>query len=152
MKSLEIARMFDQMANVLEFQGELFFKVNAYRKASRSLRELDRDLTAIWQAGELEQIPGIGVGLAKKIDEYLRTGRMSKYDEVLSLLPASLRELLNIPGLTPKILALAHRQLGVTTLTDLKAVIENGKLTALSGVGEQKTQDILAGIRLFEQL
>ena len=151
MKNKEIAELFERIADVLEFQGEMAFKVNAYRKASRILQDLDRDIEEIWKEGKLEEIPGIGSGLAKKIDEYLRTGRMTKYEEVVSQVPASLIELMKIQNLGPKTLALAHKELGVNTLDDLKRVIADGSLARLPGMGEKKVQNILRGIELYEQ-
>ena len=151
MKNKELAEMFEQIADVLEFQNEMPFKVNAYRKASRILQDLDRDIEEIWQAGELEKIPGIGSGLAKKIDEYLRTGRMTKYEEVVRQVPSSLIELMKIQNLGPKTLALANKELGVKTLEDLKRVIADGSLSRLPGMGEKKVQNILRGMELYEQ-
>jgi DNA polymerase (family 10) len=151
MKNREIAEMFERMADVLEFQGEMPFKVNAYRKASRVLQDLDQDIEEIWRAGELEKIPGIGSGLAKKIDEYLRTGRMTKYEEVVSQVPSELIDLMQIPNLGPKTLAMAHKHLGVRDLDSLKKVIADGSLAGLPGMGEKKVQNILRGIQLFEQ-
>lgn len=147
MKNREVARMFRQMADVLEFQGELIFKVNSYRKASRALLELERDLEEIWQAGEIHTIPGIGAALAKKVEEYLRTGRMRKYDEILAQIPAGLVELMEMPNLGPKTVALLHKELRVNSRSDLLRVIKSGQLNSLPGFGEKKIQKILAGLK-----
>ena len=79
--------MFQRMADVLESRGELFFKVNAYRKAAQAIIDIPEYIEVVWSEGRLLKIPGIGEGLGKKIDEFLKTGRMSKYEEITSDVP-----------------------------------------------------------------
>lgn len=150
MKNRIIAQMFERMADVLEFKGEMPFKVNAYRKASRIIGDLQEDIEKIWKEGRLQKIPGVGAGLAKKIDEYLRTGKMTKYEEVTGDVPSGLIELLEIQSLGPKTLALAHKELGVKNLEDLRRVIEDGSLARLPGMGQKKVDNIAEGINLFQ--
>ena len=151
MKNRIISEMFEKMADILEFKGEIPFKVNAYRKASRIIKDLQKDIENIWKADELNKIPGVGAGLAKKIDEYLKTGRMTKYEEIVQSVPASLIDLLRIQNLGPKTLAAAHKELRVNTLEDLKRVIQDGSLTQLPGMGQKKVENILKGIELREK-
>ncbi|RKY84971.1 DNA polymerase/3'-5' exonuclease PolX [candidate division KSB1 bacterium] len=151
MKNHIIADMFEKMAAVLEFKGEMPFKVNAYRKASRVIGDLQVDIEQIWRQGRLEDIPGIGSGLAKKIDEFLRTGRMTKYEEVMADVPPGLIELLEIQNLGPKTLALAHEKLQVNNLEDLKRVLADGSLARLPGMGAKKAENIIKGIELYER-
>jgi len=149
MKNRTIAEMFDRMADILEFKGELPFRVLAYRKASRVIQDLRDDIETIWKEGRLEEIPGIGEGMAKKIDEYLSSGKMTKYDEVTKGVPSSLIDLLNIQGLGPKTLSLAYEKLKVKNLEDLKRVIADGSLSKLPRMGEKKVESINKGIQLF---
>ena len=148
MKNRTIAAMFEHMADVLEFQGKLSFKVNAYRKAARVIGDLRDDIEVVWKEGALRQIPGVGEGIAKKIDEFLKSGRMSKYEEVTKSIPEGLIELMSIQGLGPKTLALIHREFGVKGLGDLKKVIASGALESLPGMGPKKVENILRGIQL----
>lgn len=151
MKNKAIAELFDRMADVLEFQGENVFKVNAYRKAARVLRDMQEDVAQLLQENRLKNIPGIGEALAKKIEEYLTTGHIAKIDETISTVPSALIELLRIPNLGPKTLALAHKSLGVQNIEDLKAVIADGRLAKLPGMGEKKVENIRKGIEWIEQ-
>jgi len=137
-KNQEIAQIFEKIADALEFKGENLFRVNAYRKAARVLSELPDDIEEIWKKGKLNEIPGIGKGMAEKIDEYLKTGKMKKYEEAISGIPEGLLELLNVPNLGPKTLSLAYKKLNVRSLDDLKRVIEDGSLAKLFGMGEKK--------------
>ena len=151
MKNRIIANMFEKIADVLEFQGEIPFKVNAYRKAARVIGDMQEDIEDVWREGELTKVPGIGTALAGKIEEFLTTGKMSKYEEVVSSVPAGLIELLEVQNLGPKTVALANKKLGVESLNDLKKVIADGSLAQLQGMGEKKVENILKGIELYEK-
>jgi DNA polymerase (family 10) len=151
MKNQELADIFNQIADALEFQGELPFRIIAYRKAARTLDELTEDIETIAAKGALMEIPGIGEGIAKKIDEYLKTGKMKKYEEVLAGIKPELLELLNIQNLGPKTLALANKKLGVENLADLKRVIKDGSLAKLFRMGDKKVENIKKGIEISEQ-
>lgn len=151
MKNKELARIFNLIADALEYKGENVFRVVAYRKAARVLEELTQDVEELNKTGKLKELPGIGEGIAKKIDEYLRTGRMAKYEEATKGIPESLLELLNIQNLGPKTLALANKHLGVKTLEDLKRVIDDGSLARLPQMGEKKVENIKKGIELYER-
>jgi DNA polymerase (family 10) len=148
MKNRNIASMFERIADVLEFQGELSFKVNAYRKAARVIGDLQDDIETIWHEGRLRGIPGVGEAIAKKIDEFLKTGKMSKFEEITANVPEELIDLMSIQGLGPKTLALVHKELGVKNLGDLRKAIESGTLEALPGLGVKKVENILRGIQI----
>ncbi len=150
-RNKELARIFDRIADALEFKGANVFKVVAYRKAARVLDELVEDIEEIHKAGKLQELSGIGAGIAKKIDEYLRTGKMKKYEEATKGIPVSLLDMLDIQNLGPKTLALVNRKLKVKNLSDLKRVIEDGSLAKLPQMGEKKVENIKKGIELYER-
>jgi DNA polymerase (family 10) len=151
MKNKELAVLFDRIADALDIKGEQAFKVLAYRRAARILDEMTDDVAQIAAAGKLEDIPGIGSGIAKKIGEYLATGEMQKYKEALSGIPPGLLPLLDIQTLGAKTIKLMHDELGVASLSDLKKVIADGRLAALRGMGDKKVENIRKGIELFEK-
>lgn len=150
MKNKEIAIIFSRIADALEIKGETGFKVIAYRKASRILEDLTEDIKDISKEKRLQEISGIGSGIAKKIEEYLKTGYMKKFDEALSDIPEGLLELLNIQNIGGKTVHLAYKQLGVKSLEDLKRVIDDGSLARLYGLGEKKVENIKKGITIYE--
>jgi len=150
MKNSEIASIFDRMADILEFKGELIFKINAYRKASRVLLEGAEDIEILAAQNRLGELPGIGKAIQEKILEYLREKRIAKYEELLATVPRELFELLSIPNYGPKTAALAYRELGIETLQDLKAAIDKGSLRDLPGMGDKKVEKIRQGIELRE--
>ena len=151
MKNRTIATLFEKIAKLLELRGEDGFKVNAYRKAARVLKDTQQDIEMIWKAGDLGKLPGIGQALSKKIDEYLRTGRMTKYETLMSEVPAELLDLLELQNLGPKTLARAHEELGVRDLKDLKNALVDGSLANLPGMGKKKAESIRKGIELKER-
>ncbi len=151
MKNKEIASIFSRIADALEIKGEMQFKVIAYKKAARILEDLTEDIETIARKKSLKKIPGIGEGMAKKIEEYLETGKMKKYAEALSGLPEGLLELLEIQGMGAKTIHLAHKELGVKSLDGLKKVIEDGSLAKLFGMGEKRVENIKKGIEIYEK-
>jgi len=151
MKNQELAFIFNRIADALEYKGELSFRIIAYRKAARALEELTEDIATIAAKGALREIPGIGEGIAKKIEEYLKTGKMKKYEEALAGIEPERLELLNNQNLGPKTLSLANKELGVKNLSDLKRVIEDGSLAKLFRMGEKKVENIKKGIEIYEE-
>jgi DNA polymerase (family 10) len=145
----EIAEIFEKMARVLALKGEDRFRVLAYERAARSLRDLEEDLTSIAQAGRLEQIPGIGKDLAAMIKEYIETHRIRRYEQERRGVPDELLELMDIPGLGPKTLALLHQKLHIKNFEDLKRAIASSTLTKLPGFGQKKIENLKRGISLW---
>lgn len=149
-KNKEIANLFYRIADALEIKGETGFKVVAYQKAARVLEDLTADVGELVAQGKLSEVPGIGKGMAEKIEEYLKTGKMTRYEEVMKEVPEPLLKLLEIPGLGGKTIHLMHQELKVNNLDDLKRVINDGSLEKLYGMGEKKVENIKKGIELFE--
>jgi DNA polymerase (family 10) len=151
MKNKELADLFEKMGDILEFKDENPFKINAYRKASRILVDLTQDIEEIAGRGELKKIPGIGEGMAQKIEEYLKTGKVSKFEEVRKGISDELIAMMDIPGMGPKTLALLHKEKRVGSLSQLEKAVENGSLLGLPGMGEKKVENIKRGIQLLQQ-
>jgi len=151
MKNKELSKIFAEIADALEFKGDNRFKIIAYRKASRILEDLTDDVEVLARGKKLREIPGVGEGIAQKIEEYLATGRMKKYEEALLGIPKDLLNLLRVQNLGPKTLALAYKKLDVRNLRDLRRVIDDGSLASLFRMGKQKVENIRKGIEIFMQ-
>lgn len=151
MKNKELAGLFEKMADILEFKGENPFKISAYRKASRIMGDLTQDIEEIAEKGELKNIPGIGKGMAQKIEEYLKTGKVSKFEEVRKGVPEELVAIMDIPGMGPKTLSMLHKEKGISNLFQLEKALEDGSLLGLFGIGEKKIENIKRGIQLLKQ-
>ena len=151
MKNAEIAELFERFADILEFKGEIVFKVNSYRKAARTLRDTAEDIAAIAAEDRLRELPGIGKNIAQKIAEYLETGAVRKFDEEREGLSDELIRMLRIPGMGPKSLALIHQNLGVDTFDAFEGAVQSGELAKLPGMGKKKAENILKGIELLRE-
>jgi DNA polymerase (family 10) len=151
MKNKELADLFEKMADILEFKGENPFKISAYRKASRIIGDLTQDIEEIAESGKLKDIPGIGEGMAQKVVEYLKTGKISKFEEVKKGVPDELIAIMDVPGMGPKTLSMLHKEKGISNFSQLEKALEDGSLLGLFGMGEKKIENIKRGIQLLKQ-
>jgi DNA polymerase (family 10) len=151
MQNKELAAIFSTIADLLEIQGEKAFRVNSYRRTARTLKDLTQDVAELAATGGLADLPGIGKGTVAKIAEYLADGAISLHSELIEAMPPGLPDLLDIPGMGPKKVALAWKSLGVCNAADLKRVIASGELATLKGLGEKSVAQIAAGIAFAEQ-
>jgi len=151
MKNREISEIFEKIGDILEFKGDSSFRVNAYRKVARVLQDLTEDIEVIHQEGRLRSIPGVGWGIAKKIAEYLDTGKMTKYEKVRKGVPDELIRLLGIPGMGPKTVALVYQKLGIEDIESLEKAVQEGRLRDLPRLGARKEENILRGIKLMRE-
>lgn len=152
MSNRDIADIFEKVADMLAIRGDNLNRILAYRNGAESIRALGRDLGAVRREGGLTAIPGIGKTLAEKIEEMLDTGRLGFYDRLAQEIPPTLLDLLHIEGVGPKKVKLFYDQLQITTLDELKAAAQAGKLRQLSGMGAKSEAKILAGIETLARL
>ncbi len=151
MRNREVADLLLKIADGLDLSGGNFFKIRAYRKAANSIKDLSEDIEKIYKEGNLTGIEGVGAGIAKKIEEYLTTGEMSKLEEVTKNIPDSLFQLLNIRDLGPRTIYNLNKKLGVKDLQDLKKVIRDGSFAKIEGLGQKKAEKILENIKFYEE-
>ena len=142
-KNLEIARLFHEMAGLLEVQSGSVFRVRAYQRAAQTLETLAESVEAVAGRGELGTLPGIGRDLAAKIGEYLVTGRIAQLEELRTGLPPTLLTLLEIRGLGPKTAKLLYDRLGADSVERLEALAESGEILRVPGIREKTRANIL---------
>jgi DNA polymerase (family X) len=149
MTNTEIAAAFDQIADILEFQGANQFRVRAYRNAARTIRDLPESMAEIVAAGsrKLTDIEGIGKDLAEKIAALVNTGKLEMLEELKKQVPESALAMMRVPGLGPKRAATLFNELKVATLEDLRAACETHKVRELKGFGAKTEDSILAGLQ-----
>ncbi|NIL98600.1 MAG: DNA polymerase/3'-5' exonuclease PolX [Planctomycetales bacterium] len=148
MTNAQIADTFDQIADLLEFEGANPFRIRAYRNGSRVVRDLTESAATIIADPnrDLTQLEGIGKDLAEKVATLVRTGGLPMLTELLERVPESVLALLRIPHLGPKKAAALFHQLHIQTLDQLRAACEAGEVQRLKGFGAKSEQDILKGI------
>jgi DNA polymerase (family 10) len=144
--NFEVARLFAEMATLLEVRNESVFRIRAYQRAAQTLQTLSEDVAAVAARGELTRLPGIGRELASRIEEYLTTGRMTQLENLRTHLPSGVVTLLDVPGLGPRTAQRLHERLGVDSLEKLEAVCRSGEILTVPGVGPKTCASILKGI------
>ena len=151
MKNQEVAQLLYDIADIMEIKGEVVFKVNAYRRAARSIESLSRDIEQICIEGKLDEVPGVGRGIAEKIGEYLDDGK-SKYLESLKKgLPPGLGEMLEVEGVGPKKVKLFYEKLKIKNINELEKAAKAGRLRNIPTLGEKTEQNILKSIESFRK-
>jgi DNA polymerase (family 10) len=153
MKNHEIAKIFYEIAYFLEMEG-VKFKPYAYEKAALTLEGLEKDIEEIYKKEGFEglrRIPGVGESIAKKIEEYLKTGKIQYYEDYKKKYPINLDELMGIEGLGPKRLKILYEKLGIRNLKELEEAIKNHKIAILPGFGEKTEKNILEAIEFAKR-
>lgn len=147
----QLSQMFKTMAAILEIKGEPVFKAIAFSKVGRLLDDATIDIRKLVENDALESLEGVGKSSRKVIEEFVKTGRSKDFDELASSIPSSLIEMLQLPGLGPKTIALLWKERGITTVDELGHAIEAGKLDGLRGVGEKKIAQLKQSISMRDQ-
>jgi len=151
MRNEDVADALELLADVLEFRGENPFKLRAYRKAARVLRDLQEEVSVLVNEKRLRDLPGVGEGIEKKIVQFVTTGRIDALEKAMDGLGPGIIEMMKIPGIGPRTVALAYEKLGVRSVDDLADVARSGKLAALPGMGAKKAENVLKGIEFMSR-
>jgi len=151
----QIADIFNEIADMLELEGEeRSFEVRAYRKAALTISTLQEDVAEIYKKKGIEglqELPGIGKGLADRIRQFIETGKISKYEELKKKYPIDFKTLSSIQGLGSKKIYRLYKELGVKNLDDLKKVLAEHKISKLEGFGEKSESEIAKGVAMLEE-
>ena len=147
MTNLEVAAILSEVADLLEIQG-VRFKPQAYRRAAQAIETLPEDIADVAREERLDEIPGVGRGIAGKVREIVETGSLAYLASLRRELPVGVQELTRIEGIGPKKAAVLSRELGIRSVDDLEAAAKAGRIRDLPGFGEKTEQNILAGIEM----
>lgn len=148
----EIAAILEEIAVMLELQGENPFRAQAYARAAHTLMQMETNLADVVAQGKLDQIAGIGETLRDKITALVTTGKLPFYDDLKAKTPPGLLQMLRLPGMGPKKVKTLHEQLGIDTVAQLKEAAEAGKIAKLKGFGAKTEQNILHGIAFLDEV
>lgn len=153
MTNAQIADVFDQIADLLEFQDANPFRVRAYRNAARTIRGLLESAEEILADPNrsLTDISGIGKDLAEKIGVLVQTGTLPMLDELLDEIPRAVLAILRVPGLGPKRAAALYHELGVSNLVELREACQQHRVRELKGFGAKTEESILSGLEIATQ-
>ncbi len=157
MTNNDIAAVFKQIASALELLEANRFRINGYQRVSRVLKDLTEDIAGLVDENSgsavkrLATFDGIGKGSAEKIVELVTTGKMAEHQELLAKVPAGLFDVLGIPGIGPKAATLMWKDLGITSLADLKARLDSPELARLPRMGAKTIENIKKAIEFREK-
>ncbi|MDG2201232.1 MAG: DNA polymerase/3'-5' exonuclease PolX [Phycisphaerales bacterium] len=148
----ELVALFDEMGSILELLGANGFKVNASRKVARVLEDMTGDITAYRDDPKgLQALDGIGKSSAQKICQYLQTGEMVEYDQLLEQVPEGLLAVLEIPGLGPKTVRAMWEHAGVESIEDLERAIAESGLDDVPRMGAKTISNITDSIEFMKK-
>ncbi len=153
MKNQELSKIFFEIADYLEIDG-VSFKPYAYRKVALFLGSSKEDVGEIYRNGgikALQKIPGVGEGIAKGIEEYLKKGKIKHFEKLKKKLPLKVEELLKVESLGPKKIKVLYQKLGIKNLKDLEKSAKAHKIAPLFGFGEKTEKNILQGLEFLKQ-
>jgi DNA polymerase (family X) len=142
-KNQEVAEQLELLADLLELDGEPSFRVIAYRRAATRIRETPGGVAQMALDGTAKDLPGIGKTIEEKIVQIVDDGEIHALTKRKALVPAEVVSFMRLPGLGPKSAARIWKQLGITTVADLKQAAEAEQLRTLSGFGARTEERIL---------
>lgn len=146
-----LSGIFHDMAVIYRYIGnEERFRALAYEKASRVINSLTDDISVYAKQNRLDDIPGIGEGIAGKIEEYLKTGKIVKYEELKKIVPHEIMEMMEITGFGPQSLKKIHSELGIDTREELIKALQDGRIEKMKSFGHKKVENMLRGLKLHK--
>jgi len=148
MKNSEVADILYEIADFLEIKG-VRWKPRAYRRAAGTIETLSEDVERVYDRGELEEIPGVGESIAKKIREYLEEGSLEYLEDLREELKPGLRQLMDIEGVGPKTAKKLNKELGLSSIEEMEEAAKNHRIRELEGFGKKSEEDILRGIEMY---
>src|SRR5208337_2007567 len=150
MKNQEIAKIFNEIADLLELKGENPFRIRAYRRAALNIEGLTKNIEELSHE-DILNIPGIGQDLASKMEEYIKTGMIQAHEKLKQEIPGGLSTLLSVPGLGPKTSKLLYDNLKITNIDELEKFAAEHKLAGLPGIKKKTEDNILKGIEMLKR-
>ena len=143
MRNSEVARVFQDIADLLELKGENVFKIRAYQRAARAIEHYPKELKIMIEEGEgLQSIPGVGEAITRKTTELVTTGRLGYYENLKTEFPQGMMNLLAIPGVGPKTANKLSSESGISSVDELELAINQGEVAGLFGLGEKTADNI----------
>src|SRR3990172_7452093 len=153
MKNQEIARILYEIAEYLKMEG-VAFKPRAYEKAGMGLETFSQDIEDLYKEKGyegLKKIPGVGESIAKKIEEYLKTGKIKYYEDFKNKIPINIEGMTAVEGVGPRKVKIIFEKLGLKNLEELEEAAKAGKIRGLPGFGEKTEKNILEGIAFLKR-
>jgi DNA polymerase (family 10) len=142
----DVEQVLEEYADLLSILSDDPFKPRAYEKAARAVGGHPADLTGADLKGILE-IPGVGKSIGTKIHTYLTTGSIPELEDLRSQIPEGVRAMTLVPGLGPKKAMVLFEELGIASVDDLAAAVDDDRIAGLKGFGAKTQENIARGLR-----
>ena len=150
MNNEQIARRFNRMAALMEVRGEDSFRIRSYRMAAEAIEtwpvEMKKIVTTEGAAG-LQEIPGVGKALAGKIVDLVERGTFDAWERLTVETPESVLDLLDLPGVGPKTVAMLHKKFKISSLDELRRFVAGGGLETVDGIGPKTAERLRASLQ-----
>lgn len=147
----DVSRLLKETASLIELTGGNEFRARSFSSAARTIERLDEPISTLIDSGTLQDVRGIGAGLAAQIREIVQRGTFDVYDDLLSAIPPGLTDILRVKGLGAKKVRRIWQTLGITTLQELEEAAMIGRLADLDGFGKKTQENVLANLKLLKQ-
>lgn len=148
-----VAEIFYGIAEYLDMDN-IPFKPRAYEKAAETIEALEEDVSETYKKGglkALEEIPGVGVSMAEKIEEFIKTGRVKYYEDLKKKMPVDIDALRKVEGLGPQSIKKLYEKLKIRNISDLEKAAQEGKIRKLAGFGEKSEAKILKSLEFLSK-
>src|SRR6478735_1592336 len=143
-----IAERFELMADLLEVEGAVAYRVLAYRRAAKTLRETPESVVRLSQQGRLTELSGVGDTISDKVAELIGSGQIAALQRLVDRNPPGVVPLMRVPGIGPKTAKRVFSELGVTTVDEVLVAARDGRISGVAGLGDRTEQVILAGLQV----
>ncbi|MBM4402597.1 MAG: hypothetical protein FJ044_05115, partial [Candidatus Cloacimonetes bacterium] len=145
-----IAKLLREIAAAYEVKGENRFKIIAYDRAASAIERATSEIKDLYDEGKLDEIPGVGKGIAEHLQELFEKGKVAHFEEVKKGLPEGMFEMLGIAGIGPKTAFKLSKNFQISSIEDLKKLCLSHQVQKLPGFGKKTEEDLLRGISEFE--
>ena len=149
----KLAHIFEEMGIIYEIKGDKF-RPRAYHKGADILNGMTENVADIYKKSDvsgLVKLPGVGQGIAEKIEEFIKTGAIKEYVNLKKEIPIELEELTSVEGMGPKMIKTLYKELNIKNLNDLESAAEKGQIKNLDGFGEKTERNIIQSIAFLRQ-
>ncbi|MHB8567712.1 MAG: DNA polymerase/3'-5' exonuclease PolX [Nitrososphaerales archaeon] len=147
MKNSLVAQILEQLADYSEMEDDQPYRARAYRRAAQTIESMREDVLDLWKQKKLQDLPGVGENIEKKIDEILRTGKLETLEKMKQRTPVDVGSLTKIEGIGPKTVKELNRQLGIHNVDEFEAAVKEGKLQNFRGLGVKTSEQLLERIQ-----
>jgi DNA polymerase (family X) len=142
----DLAAVLFEIADLMELRGDPEFKVRAFRSAAQAVENLPEPCVEMLRKGTLTEVPRLGKGIARRVQELCETGHLTELEELRKTAPSGLIAMMRIDGMGPKSAKLVWQELGISTVEALEAAAQAGQLRGLPRFGAKKEQKLLHAI------